>query len=1263
MSTSLGTAYIEIQADWDSFNRRTLPEVQRRLGGISTSQTKAATTTSRLSQATSGLGGSLARAAGAAAGAAAAYISISQAKEAITATNELAKSTLTLQANLGVATKEASRWAVVARARGVDMKGLAQAFGILSKNIDAATHGGTEQLEMFKRLGLSMQDLKSANSDWSGFVTEFSDGLGKMGSGSERTALMMKTLGRGWLQIAPLMRDGADALKEQLALADKYHVTFGQQALDDQEKLIAAQRESQMAWMGLQVAFTRSVTPALIDAHEKFQNLAKMLTDPALSDDEKFRRLAHKIEHWADAARDAFIGILPTLAEKAGETGPKIAKALAEGFINSNALGKIFLTGSFIRMVGGPGALGRIGVAMGGQIAAGAAGGAAASKWTRMGTLAGRMVGPAMGLSIVAMLATDPAVQKAIKDMIAGEPLGAPNREQFAVKANEMFDGAVGYESFLGREKVKIETALGSLIFNARTEKLVKAQNDKLAKLVGEDMGAVFQKYAKMSDGVTGQMSRGLDRANAAVKKHARTADKGFGDAGGAWSDYAREGDKDSDKIEDSLDRTGDKTKKQGKTFETVWDGVSKRSGKLARNVTANNANMTNAVGEGLGVLRDNVLAATKEFGVKSKITYSIKKADKAVTTVTNLLGAQKGAVVPGAGSGDTVPLHIGGQLAAMVEPGELVSVANRKATGALMNLNRAVPRFATGGMVDPAGPGTGIVNEAIAKVVGAWSKRYNAAINYGYDPGGGHLSPGHNVTGTATDTGPAAGWGEGPTALFEKGLELLVNSGLTVLYGSHGVGTPYPNHGYGNHAHIEWGMHPEIRGLSAAAAETIKRILLKGPRGSLRSMGQSALDKARKAANAYIRKNSGGMMGGDIGAPIRSLPKALQKYNRTYPVSSGFGDGYAMPFNAVAALAEWSGTPGVSMARTAIGESQLEPGAKGYDPGGSIGWGLQMITTGVGNDAMINALGGGPQMLNPVKNEMAAKKIWDSAGWGAWYSGTKDTSNTHYTGPLLRRLGGLVPHLKGGSKKPLGGALSGGFTDPAWIRFRRAQRIAQHIADVLGDKGSVARLDERIGIAETNAGLASSPGGSEMTAAELAMQIGLNERLLETMARARKGIREGMGLTNLPKGMSVDKETEKRLRGLRGTFGEQLVGLVGVTGKGGRIYDVRTHLDELRHTTSSGSAPMDISQLRSVIEAARFGAFNGLPKFHEGGVVPGPRSREVPIMARGGELVSPGGNTYIAEIDLGNGVRQVVDLEFRQRERITRHRERQYQQ
>jgi hypothetical protein len=113
------------------------------------------------------------------------------------------------------------------------------------------------------------------------------------------------------------------------------------------------------------------------------------------------------------------------------------------------------------------------------------------------------------------------------------------------------------------------------------------------------------------------------------------------------------------------------------------------------------------------------------------------------------------------------------------------------------------VKRFGSGGMVDPSwDPGSETIAGSIAQLVGAYAKRYDVDITAGYDPGGGHDSPGHNVSGTATDVVPRSGSWDGS---FAKGLEVLVSQGFEVLYdGSHGT-IAEENHGRGNHAHIEW--------------------------------------------------------------------------------------------------------------------------------------------------------------------------------------------------------------------------------------------------------------------------------------------------------------------------------------------------------------------------------------------------------------------------------------------------------------------------
>jgi hypothetical protein len=257
---------------------------------------------------------------------------------------------------------------------------------------------------------------------------------------------------------------------------------------------------------------------------------------------------------------------------------------------------------------------------------------------------------------------------------------------------------------------------------------------------------------------------------------------------------------------------------------------------------------------------------------------------------------------------------------------------------------------------------------------------------------------------------------------------------------------------------------------------------------------------------------------------------------------------------------------------------------------------------------------------------------IFDSQGIGAWYSQTADSSNTHYNGPLLRQAGGIVAKYakgtgdKGADKKDLHGSISGGKTDSAWKRFDKARKIAKRIKDLLGDKGRIAKIDERISMAETLAGLDSSEMGSDLGPGERAQQIRLNEHLLSKLVMARKLARTGLHWLDFPKGMSTAALKDSQIKNLRGTLNTAMTDLTGVTGKGGRIFDTKVQLDTLRNTASATPTPLDISGLRSVIEAARYGAFDGF--FANGGSVGAGRwgiaGERGPEIVRGPATVQP---------------------------------------
>lgn len=407
-------------------------------------------------RATAGGIGVMKRAAVAAIGLGAAYVSISQAKAAITTTTDLAKATAGLSNTLGFDAKQASAWISTAQARGIESKALAQSFGILSRNADAARQGGESQREAFRRLGLSADDMKRGVTDLPFLLGKVSDGFAGLPKGTQRAALGMKLLGRGWQTVFPLLRDGSASMKEQIALAEEYGATLDQKAVDQSLELVKAQRKMKLAGMGLRIQFARAVTPAVTDLAEKLAEMGKVMNDPKLTSQEKMERIGDMAQEVTDRIgremRDARFGenlahafevAMPQAAEAAGRGGGHLVAAFARGWWDADPGGKLFVAALLLNKVGLFGFLGKtaskkfitafaprlaaqMGVAMAAEGAVGSAvlGGGRGGRWSRYGRFAGKW----FGLGFAAWFTAD-----FIKDLITDGFANADRRDKAGV--------------------------------------------------------------------------------------------------------------------------------------------------------------------------------------------------------------------------------------------------------------------------------------------------------------------------------------------------------------------------------------------------------------------------------------------------------------------------------------------------------------------------------------------------------------------------------------------------------------------------------------------------------------------------------------------------------------------------------------------------------------------------------------------------------------------------------------------------------------
>lgn len=325
-------------------------------------------------------GASVRRMAGGLLVAVSAYRAYSAAKNAISTTADLAKTTLTLHRNTGLSIASSSRWAAVMQARGASANTLSTAFTSLSKNVvksadairtaedatkalgqlpagasDKAREGllkttqktsaaADKQNAAFKKLGLTQQDIKDGTRDFDGLLSKVAEGFGKLRGGVDRAALAQTIFGKGGKELLPVFAQGNKSMQQQLALADKYHVTFGGKSVKSVHDLISAEKELKFAQLGIQTQFTQLVAPALTKGLKSVADFGRevsgVMNRRDLTGEEKWNRIGDLISGKISEAT-------PKIAEAAGRIAPKAAAGFVRGFINADIWGKIAI-GAFL---------------------------------------------------------------------------------------------------------------------------------------------------------------------------------------------------------------------------------------------------------------------------------------------------------------------------------------------------------------------------------------------------------------------------------------------------------------------------------------------------------------------------------------------------------------------------------------------------------------------------------------------------------------------------------------------------------------------------------------------------------------------------------------------------------------------------------------------------------------------------------------------------------------------------------------------------
>lgn len=188
----------------------------------------------------------------------------------------------TLSAVTGISTEELQKFAYASEMIDVSQETVTGSLRKLISNMQAAQSGTEKQAEAFKALRVEYEDANGKLRSNVDVFYEIIDALGKVENSTEADALAMTLFGKSAQELNPLIKGGADRLKELGAEAEAAGLIMSQDTLDGVNKLddaiakLKATASGDMNKLGAQIAPT--LIPIVEDMTEGLQKLVDWLS-------------------------------------------------------------------------------------------------------------------------------------------------------------------------------------------------------------------------------------------------------------------------------------------------------------------------------------------------------------------------------------------------------------------------------------------------------------------------------------------------------------------------------------------------------------------------------------------------------------------------------------------------------------------------------------------------------------------------------------------------------------------------------------------------------------------------------------------------------------------------------------------------------------------------------------------------------------------------------------------------------------------------
>jgi hypothetical protein len=168
-----------------------------------------------------------------------------------------------LSKRTGVSTEELQQWEHAAELSGTTLGTMEVGIRRLQAAQVEAADGVATYADEFKRLGVEAQNTDGTFKDVAQLLPEVADGMKGLKSDSERSAVAMKLLGRGGVQLLPMLNQGGDAIRDMMQEMHALGGVIDDELIQASADYIDNQRRLNVALQGVKNSLAKNIIPAV----------------------------------------------------------------------------------------------------------------------------------------------------------------------------------------------------------------------------------------------------------------------------------------------------------------------------------------------------------------------------------------------------------------------------------------------------------------------------------------------------------------------------------------------------------------------------------------------------------------------------------------------------------------------------------------------------------------------------------------------------------------------------------------------------------------------------------------------------------------------------------------------------------------------------------------------------------------------------------------------------------------------------------------